>query len=375
MGFLSSRNINLLNLHRSFMRLVGVMSEVFGPIFLYHTGIELPYIFLITAGISFLRIPLRFTAPLIVKKIGLKYTLALSTATECLALLFLMNVAGVDTWLGLYILFQGWSSSIYWTVYHAFFTLSGEAAHRGKHVAAGGAIALLMVAMAPYLSGLFIELEGFTSFFLFVIPLMVLAVLPLFYCTPIYVETSAKRWREEFLSFCARSHMMRAACAHAHDMSWLFMIFLALGSLSHFGGVLTIGLLAQAVFQLFLGHFIDKGHLWRVFLIGVGLVSVVVIAMSQFTLTFAIAALLDIAFAFSLLHVDISFGTALYNESYKSKNILWNWVFSEMWVDIAIVSVRCTVALLLILGLPLNHIILLPLFGLAGLYFVMKGHL
>ncbi|MDG1286799.1 MAG: hypothetical protein P8P30_04460 [Rickettsiales bacterium] len=375
MGFLSSKNINLLNIHSSMMRLIDIVAWTFGPIFMYQLGLSVGWILIITAGINFCRIPFRFLMIPAIKKLGLKNTAILSSLVKCTAPMLLIGAGNGVEWIAAYVVFAGFSGSMYWTSFHCFYTLSGDKENRGRQFAVGEAVKLMLVALAPYMSGLFIEVQGFEAYFYLVIPVMIFAVMPLLLCQPIKMHHEPRAWREEFLTFGGKSHFWYAFVVDGKNIIWPLMLIVALGDISNFGAVFTVGMIAQAFIQLFLGSLIDKGHVWRVFVLGNGMMFLVLIAMGFTPLSLTIAAVLETLFAFALINQVSGFITSLYNDAHETKHTLWYWIFSEAWVDVGAVLVKILAAGLFFLEVPTPLLLLVCTPGLLGLHLVMNKHI
>lgn len=376
MGYLSNRNVNLLNMHGSIMRLADVAIVTFGPIYMYKLGIPLGYVFLLMAGINLFRIPFRLAIIPMMRGLGIKNSLIVGAMFRCITPVFLIGADASLWWLAGYVLYSGFASATYWTSFHCFYTLSGDRVNRGKHFAVGEAAKMVLVALAPYLSGLFIEKQGFTLYFCVTISLAILSVIPLLMSQTIAFEGKWERsdWKDALRSFGCRSRPWQAYVVDGYASFWPFLVMFALGDFSKVGAIFTAGMLTQAGLQLVLGHYIDKGHIWRIYTVSTLLMIVAICAMGFTPLTLVTAGMLEMLIAFAFVGQSAAYITSLYNEAHAAPNVLIQWICSETFLDLGIIFVRVLGAALFFMDVSLNHILLVVLPGIVVFYFAMRGY-
>ena len=377
MSYLGNSNINKLNLNASILKLVDSVAWIFGPLYFYELGYEIYQVLIIAVCYSITRIAFRISSLYFIRKFSLRTILAIGCLGKCAAPLIFIQIGENPNMIALYVLLGGMCGSIYWTCYHIFYAVSGDDSARGRQVAVAMALSSLVSALYPFISAVFIEKYGFVSYFYIMIPLAISGVTSILWCKDIKItppEINYKNIRKQFATFGAKSHSASVLGWDAFFPTWIFMVYFAVGDMSEFGLILTIGILAKAIIELMLGKFFDKGSHWMIFKIGVFGSIFCFIAMAFMPLNIYTILTFETLFAFATTFKIMGFFPLIYNDSTKAKDIGSYWFASETMVDVASITVRVPMILLLMAGTPLNYLLLLGVVGYVITYFVVKPH-
>lgn len=371
MGFLSNRTINRLNLANGLFGLLEQSFWIFIPLYLYQLGFSISEVFLLTAMFNAARIPLRFFSFPIVHRIGLKYALMLGIGGYCLSYPILAMVKGYDLWLALYTCVFGLFNALYWHCFHTFYTLAGEAEHRGKHMAVSQGLTLVVSALAPLLSALVVVRFGYEPFFLFSLPWLVVTLFILSGCTTIPV--SRKPWAEGktlIFNLGAKIHIAEAAAVFPLNIGWLFVLYLYVEKLVSLGGIVTFGIVAQILYQLWLGSMMDRGGGRFIANMAGGLRSILVIMRAFLPLSVPRILGAETLGGGANTHHMIAQPTVMYNAAKHSDDAFWYWLFAETAFDLGTIIGCVAAASLLWLGVKLQLVILLALPGVLTVWWL-----
>jgi hypothetical protein len=136
MPFFSNRDINRLGLQAATGTLASALSYVFSAVFLLHAGLTPAQIFLSFAAILALRFVMRPVLLVVAPAIGLRRALILGTFLGALACPAFALVDGIGPALAAFVAIAAMGQVFYCTSYHVFFTVLGDADHRGSQVGA-----------------------------------------------------------------------------------------------------------------------------------------------------------------------------------------------------------------------------------------------
>lgn len=364
MGYVSNRTINYLNLHAALLAVVEQAWVMFGPIYLYTIGFSLPEVFLLFGAMNLARIPLRFLTFPAVRLIGLKGALMLGTAGFCLSFTLLPMIEGYDIWLALYILMFGIFCAMYWHCYHCFYSLAGEAEHRGKHISVAMGLTAAFTAIGPLFGAIFVSHQGFGHYFLLPVVMMVIMLAFLSRCQNIPVaKIKWKEGKKLMFNLGAKIHVAEATVFFTSHITWILLVYLYVEKFTTFGIILTFGILIQILYQLWLGKIIDRGNGRRVAHIAGLLKVLVVLSRALVPLTIPRVFAIETLSASANVHHTIAQPTVMYNTGKSSADAFWYWLFAETAFDIGSVIGAICAAALLWSGVPLNYVVLLALPG------------
>lgn len=370
MGYLANSTINCLNVQSALMALLEQATVLFAPIYFYTQGFSLPQVFLLLAIMNAARLPLRLLSFPIVRRVGLKAALMVGAAGYCLSFPMLNLVRGFDGWLFAFIGMFALFNSLYWHCYHTFYSMAGEEEHRGKHLSVGLGLGAAVCALAPVLGGLLIARSGFQKYFLLPVPLMISMLLVLSRCRDVRVHRVP--WREGkalMFNLGARIHVAESSAIFPLNISWLFAVYLyAQGRMVVFGGIVTFGMVIQILYQLWLGHAVDRGAGRIVAHLAGGLRLAQAIGKTFCTLSLARILALEGLSGATNVHHSLACTTTMYNAGKGSYDPFWYWLFAESAFDVGTILGAGAVALLLFLGVPLQLTIALSLPGIMAVW-------
>ena len=375
MAFLSNKTVNRLNLHLALVTLLEQAFSVFGPIYLYNRGFSVAEILTGMALVIFLRMPMRLLSLPIISRFGLKTALMIGATGYALTFPVLSEVSGVDCWLLLYAILYSIFNAMHWWAFHTFYSLAGELEKRGRQVATGYALATGIAALAPVLCAVMIAHEGFRDYFILAFPLIAAMLANLAFAKNIPI--APVRWREgreAVGSLGAKIHLMDSSSSYPMGICWLFVVYFYVGKMEPLGGIITFGIAVQAVYQLLLGTWMDKGRGTRITHAAGCLQSLTVLGRAFFPLSLAGILGLGALGAAGNVHYLASETTALYNDAKGSPHPLWYWLFTEMGWDVGSLFGAGGAALLLWLGVDLRHVILLALPSLLALWWLLHRY-
>lgn len=373
MGYFQNRRFNLVYLHAAVQAIAMHGGESFAFIYLLKSGIPVPTV-LLCIGLMFAsRIVLRQAVLPIVKRIGLRQALAVSIVLEASAYPVLSQATGVGPYLVSYLALWAFSSSMYWTTYHAYVALLGDNEHRGAQVSVMEFLGTFMGIVAPLLMAF---LLSFTSpFYAFgsIGLIMVCGAVPILLGPDFTIADQAEVPKEtrrlsRLLMF---SDGLRAGSFH---FTWLIAMFITLGSsYVAFGGAMAVAGLAGAAAGLVIGRVIDLGHGLRAAQLGFGILALAALAR---TFGYSIpwfAVLANAAAAIAWPIYNTGFMSRVYQLSKQSPCPLRFTVISEGGWDMG-TAVGCLASAALIhAGFGFTLPLALSLLGIAFGYYTVAG--
>ncbi len=203
--------------------------------------------------------------------------------------------------------------AFYWTSYHAYFSVLGDAEHRGHQISAREAIAAIIGIVAPLLGAAALVAFGPGLMFAAIGLIQACAAIPLIGAPQIAVSGSASG------TIAAARDGMILQAASGWNSGWMYfvwsiLLFVSLhNSMTAFGGAMALAALAGAVAGVVLGRHIDTGKGRRATIIAFGFAAAVLVsrAMSVDTPLLAVAA--NAMGAVATLMMTPAMGAALYN--------------------------------------------------------------
>lgn len=372
MAYLRNSTINCLNIQGALMGLLDQATLVFAPIYFYTQGFTLPEVFVLLAVLNVARLPLRLLSFPIVRRLGLRAALMVSAAGSCLSFPMLNLVKGCGGWLVAFVFVFALFSALYWHCYHTFYSMAGEKEHRGRHLSVALSLGTAVSALAPILSGFLIAKTGFQKYFLLPIPLMLLMLAVLSRSRDVPVHRVP--WREGrtlMFNLGARIHVAEASVLFPLSVGWTFVVYLFTGGrMAEFGGIVTFGLVIQILYQLWLGHIVDRGAGRSVAHVAGGLRLVQAVGMAMCPLSLPRILALQTLSGATNVHHGLALTTTMYNAGKGSHDPFWYWLFAESAFDFGTILGAGAVALLLYLGVPVQLTLLLSLPGIAAVWWL-----
>jgi hypothetical protein len=259
-AFLRNRAVNWINLHSAVQALAHGMGGVFVLVFLLRAGVSIPASLCAMALVFACRFALRPAVVVAARRVGLKPLVASGSLVIALQYPLLAEVAGVDAWLLAYCGVAALGETLYWTSYHAYFSLLGDSEHRGHQIGAGVALSAIAGIAGPLLGAWALLAAGPRPAFAAAAVVQALAAAPLAATPNVRVPQDAPgalRAALPGVGLFATDGWL----AVAYLLVWQIALFLSLGeSLSAYGGAMALAALVGAASGLLLGRHVDAGH-------------------------------------------------------------------------------------------------------------------
>jgi hypothetical protein len=278
MGYFSSRAFNLVYGHAALQAFASYGGEAFAFVYLLRAGIPAPVVLLAIAAMFGSRMVFRMLVLPLVRRVGLRRALVVAILAEAATYPVLSQITGTGPLLLIYLAIWAFSSSLYWTTYHAYVALIGDNAARGKQSSAVELIGMVMGICAPAVTGILLTVFDPLVAFGTVGLAMALSAVPVLMGPDPRVaaqaDIPAETRREARVILFADG--LRAGSFH---FTWLIALFLTLGSsFAAFGGAMALTGLAGALAALFLGRAIDLGKGLGAVRIGFAVLTVAAVA-------------------------------------------------------------------------------------------------
>lgn len=361
-----NRNTSLLNLHTGFQRMSNKVFEVFSAIYFLDQGISFPVVMLVFAGSYIGRLFMRPTAVHIIYRYGLRRSVIFGTTFSAGLFLLYPMIDGVNGWLVLFSVYLAFQDIAYWLPYHAFYALAGENETRGKQLAIQGILINCMQVLVPLAGGILAHLVGFNALYTAALLAMLLAVVPLFYTTDIHPGAEINL-RQAIRKIDLHGLFMAIGYGFYNNggsMLWTIVIYLAVGNLVAFGGLITYELLVGTVLAWVVGHYIDKGHSKPIAITGIAILIISVLLQALWGTSVTHILIINAIIAFGTALFALPYWSATYNLAHNGISTLWYHFFAESGWDIGGAMACLLAAALFMAGGSVQHILLISICGL-----------
>ncbi|MGL4491036.1 MAG: hypothetical protein ACRCU5_16470 [Rhizobiaceae bacterium] len=371
MGYFKNRTFNLVYIHATLQAIALHGGEAFAFIYLLKAGISAPVVLVCIGAMFGSRLLFRKLVLPLVKRIGLQYALVVGILVEASTYPILSQVTEVGPALYAYLALWAFSSSLYWTTYHAYVALLGNNEHRGAQVSVMEFLSMAMGIVAPLSMGLLLTWFSPLVAFGAVGLVMAFSAIPVLLAPAFAVSPDATVPKET-----ARQAMLlmftdgiRSGTFH---FTWLIALFITLGSsYVAYGGTMALAGLVGATAGLFVGRAIDLGNGVRTAQIGFAVLAVAALARTigypvPWT---AIAANTLAAIAWPIYAT--TFSSRMYTLARQSPCPLRYHIIAEGGWDLGTAISCFAAALLLSLGFSFYWPLALSLIGCAVGYWVV----
>ena len=264
--FFANREITSLYVMIALVGFAEGLMSIFVPVYFWKLGFSFPRIlffyFLASVffiGFTFLLLPLirklsdkvmmLFSVPFLIA-----YYLGLSSLSAFPGLFYLLPAAAAV------------AALLFNVGYHVDFSGSADDGYIGREVGGFYMVASLAQFAAPLVGGFLIAVFGFQNNFFIGSAILVVAILPLF-LFPGRRSSEGIRWRAivKFLLDRDLAPFTASGFGYAIESSiarviWPLFIFLVVGSIEEFGGIVSVGLFGGAVATYFVGFLSDHGR-------------------------------------------------------------------------------------------------------------------
>lgn len=337
----------------------------FGPVYLYQIGIPIPYIFLSWAGYAFFSSVFRLIVFQFIHRLGLRQCVFIGSVFFSGLYPVLGLVDGVNGWLLFYMLYFSVGESFYWLAYHVYFALLGEAEFRGRHTGFRQVLIHLGSILAPLLTVFLVEQYNFQTVFFVAAFFNILGLMPLLYAKNIAVKKpiSFKRAWTSISKKGAGLYSGISIMRMAIDFTWGLVVYFILGDIVSFGLAISISVAISALIQYFVGHSFDKNKFPHLYLVGAVLLCATIITATYFASTMATIIAINVCYRVANSFFEPYVNIIVYNSSKKSPDPLWFQLFSDTTYHASTVVSSLLIIALFLLGVDLQHTMVLGVFG------------
>ena len=264
----ANRAILRANIHTAFESFAEAAGGVFIFVYFLKAGFSVPATLAILAGLLAGRFALR---PLILpfaRRYGVKASLMLGQILNATTYPMVAATHGVGLPLAAFCAVGALGGAFYWTCYHAYFAVIGDADKRGAQVGLREAMVAVIGVIAPVLGGLALEHVGSGPWFWAIGAIQAVSVVPLIGAPDVRVlhvsrEAFAVARRQVFALMT-----VDGVFAAGFYYVWQIALFVTLGeSYAGFGGAVALATLVGALCMPLLGRFVDRGHGRRVVIV------------------------------------------------------------------------------------------------------------
>jgi hypothetical protein len=361
MAFFSNDAVNRVNMHYGIRAFAQAGAGVFFLAYLIQAGVPASQALLAQAGIIAGRFIVRPVVLPLAKRWGLKPVVIAGTVILALAFPILGEVKGVGPALIVVCIVWAVGDALYWTAYHAYFSILGDSDLRGHQVSAREAMSAIVSIVAPISGAAAMVAFGPSLMFAAAAIVQASAAIPLWRAPNIAIKTVAPGTMK------AARHAALIQVASGWSATWTYFVwtivlFLSLEkSIAAFGGAAALAALVGAIAGLGLGRHIDKGNGAQATLFAFGFSAVIVLVRvaSDGLPMFAIAA--NALATIAVLVTTPSLGTIIYNHTHAAPCPLRFQMATEGSWDIGVFSGCLVASAVAMSGFALSTAILLAL--------------
>lgn len=373
MSYFGNRGVNRLAAHTILHQLAFGICGAYSAAFLLRNGLAPAEIFLTLTAILAVRFAARPLVLVLAPWLGLRSLLMLGTCLSAVQYPLLARVHGVDAALLLYCAVTAIGNSFYWTSYHAFFSVVGDAERRGRQVGIRQVLAAGAGVLGPLVGGTILTLWGARAAFGGAALVELTGIIPLLGMTAPTVPRRAPvgayaSSRMNVLLFATDAWIMSTAIP-----AWSIIMFRAFGGrYDVFGGALAMAALAGTFGGMSLGRLIDYGNVRRAIWISTTVFTASLALRAfcgsdpvQIFVVAVLATLLGGAYIPSLM-------TAVYNEAKAAPCAFRSQFAAEGGWDVSGAVASLVAAAIVARGMPLQWAITLAFPGVAAQAFLLK---
>jgi DHA1 family inner membrane transport protein len=359
MAFFRNRAVNRANLHYGIQAFAETGGGAFVFVYLLRAGVSVAATLTVLAALLAGRFVMRPAVLPFALSFGLKPALIFGTLASAATYPILTLVHGVDLPLAAFTLVAALAGVFYWTCFHAYFAVIGDAEHRGHQIGAREALATLLGIVAPLIGGWALVAAGPGPTFAAAGVIYALAVLPLIGAPDVAVAAAAPgAFRAARLG--STLFLADGAFAAGYHYVWQIALFISLGeSFAAYGGAMALAALVGAACGLVLGRHIDAGYGRRSVLVAYAVAVLVLLLRAASVGSPWLAVSANAAGAFSSALLIPALMTALYNLAKASPCPLRFHIVTEGAWDIGCGGTCLIAAGFAFAGLPLSAAILL----------------
>jgi MFS transporter, DHA1 family, inner membrane transport protein len=361
MAFFSNGAINRVNIHYSIRAFAQAGGGIFVLAYLLQAGVSIPHALLAQACIFAGRFVIRPLVLPFARRCGLKPMVIAGTLVTALLYPALAYVDGVGFALAAVCVLAAAGDAFYWTSYHAYFSMLGDAEHRGHQVSMREALAAVIAIAAPLMGAAALAAFGPGPMFAAVGIVQASAALPLLRAPAIAIAPRAAKT----IPSARPAMILQAASGWSAGWTyvlWNIVLFVSLAkSMTAFGGAMALAALTGAVAGLVLGRHVDKGQGERTTLLAFGFAALVVMLRGASGGWPALAIAANMLTAVATLMQTPPMAAAIYNLTKDAPCPLRFQIATEASFDVGVILACLLAAVLAANGAPLAVLILFSL--------------
>lgn len=287
--FFANREVVSLYFTISLVRFAVGLVSVFVPVYLWQLGYPLWQIMFFFFLESFYFVPMTFLMPPLFRRMTDKSLLMLSIPFFVLYFVGLSYLATYPILFFIIPIIFGIKNLMFNTGYHLDFSKASDDKDLGKEIGLRFMIGSLVSLAAPFLGGVLIGLTGFKNVFLLTSVILVVAVLPLWFFPKRRVSSKLnakgilKTLFDKKLKYNTLGNIGYANEFVVSGVVWGLFLFLAIGSIEKFGGIVSLALFVSALVTFFAGMLSDTKRRKKVLSSTTGVLSVVWVSRTAVT--------------------------------------------------------------------------------------------
>ncbi len=367
--YFTNSGINKIYAHGAIFTGAESIGWVFGPLYLLELGYSISATFLVWAGLFAVRLPMRYLYWWQIERIGLRGGVIGGLAFYAAGIAILPSLPERPDLLPLFVGLYAAGMTLYWTAFHTLFGMIGDDDKRGNQLAMLKSLNMVISALVPGFSALIVTGLGFIWLFAISAFGMLLAAAPLLTLPMPQLKRGYAKTAEHqtACSWIFQFHWWLGIKEYGHPFLWRVMVYLMIGSIAGFGGVMTAGLLILVVLELLVGRAVDKGNGFRLFQCG-ALIAQLQILFRAFLATTPAAIIASEAMSVSSQLMGQATAN-FYNQGADSENYFHYIYIGEVGWDLGAAISLSAMAGLIYLGAPLPWLLVATgSIGLWGLY-------
>jgi hypothetical protein len=214
--------MSILYFYNALISLAKTMIGLFIPVYLYSLGYNLISVILFSIGLSLMHLILTPTAVKIIKKIGFKYMILLSTPIYITHIFILKYVAQEIIYFHLGWITLGIYAAFFWPAYHSEIASRGSIKHRSSEIGTFQIVATLFATLAPFIGGFILEFYSYEILIIVITTIMILATIPLLFAKDIKLKKYDFNFKD-FLRIAKTNHFKKNKKAFASEGIEMFL--------------------------------------------------------------------------------------------------------------------------------------------------------
>lgn len=176
---LITNQMNKLYFYRAIIAFITSLIGIFIPVYLYSKNFHIILILLYTIGTSLTFLIISPLTTHIINKIGLKYTLFLSSFPYLIYLYSIQYLTTSIFWYHTLWISEGIYLALFWTAFRVEIITNGNKNSRGSEMSTFQILITFVTAIAPIIGGIILEYSNYQKLFIIATTLLLLGNIPL----------------------------------------------------------------------------------------------------------------------------------------------------------------------------------------------------